>query len=1396
MIDWRMVIPVRTSLRVGRICLVLLAAVLPTSSQIALTTERYDSSRTGANLNEGTLTTSNVNSAQFGKLYSYSVEGSVYAQPLYVPNLNLPGRGTYNVLFVVTMNDVVYALDADSNTTNGNGILWTQDFTNAGAGVTPIPIVDIVQSNSMNIVGNVGIESTPVIDLSTNTMYLVARTKEVSGTTTNYVARLHALDITTGSEKFGSPVVVQGSVTGDGQGSSGGVLTFGPLIHNQRSSLALVNGLVVFSWASHEDLNLWHGWVFAYNAQTLQLSGLFCTTPNGQNGGLWMSGRAPVVDSRGNLYYASGNGDWDGVSNFGDSVLKLGTTGGTLSLVDYFTPDDYAALQKQDQDLGSSGPLLIPGTNLLVHGGKESILYLLNTSNLGQEQSGNNQIVQYFATPQAGEIHGGPVFWNRTTNAGPTMYLWPNNGGSLEAYQFNGSVFNTTPISQSTIVAPVGQSGGVLTLSANGSAVGSGIVWSSMPISRDADHGLSPGILRAFDANNLTTELWDSEMDSARDSLGLWPKYSPPTVLNGRVYMAAFPSDGVGAAAISVYGLLQTDFFISATPSSQTVVAGSTTSYTTSIGASDGFSGVVTLSASGLPAGAIASFSPATVTGSGSSTLTVTTNGTTPVGTSSLTITGTSGTLTHSAGVTLVVTTTPPPPNFTLTTTPGSQTVVAGSTTSYTTSIGALNGFSGVVTLSASGLPTGATASFSPATVTGSGSSTLTVTTSGTTPVGTSTLTITGTSGSLTQTAGVTLVVTNAAIGIKFVGQGTAMASSEVAGVVAQSNWNNASGTMSVTPLALLNQAGASSGATVTWTTNGIWILPITDSAGNNRMMRGYLDTVGGTTTVTVAGLPSNAGGYNVYVYADGDNGSSARTGAYQISGTGITTTSLKLTDVANTNFSGTFTQANNSSGNYVMFTITATGFTITATPGASTDSYPRAPLNAIQIVPLTTPTPDFSLTASPASQTVVAGSATTYTTTIGALNGFSGVVTLSASGLPAGTTASFSPATVTGSGSSTLTVTTSGTTPVGTSSLTITGTSGTLTHSAGVTLNVSATPPPPDYTLTATPSIQSVVVGSATTYSTTIGALNGFSGVVTLSASGLPAGAIASFSPATVTGSGSSTLTVTTNGTTPVGTSSLTITGTSGTLTHSAGVTLVVTTTPPPPNFTLTTTPGSQTVVAGSTTSYTTSIGALNGFSGVVTLSASGLPTGATASFSPATVTGSGSSTLTVTTSGTTPVGTSTLTITGTSGSLTQTAGVTLVVTNAAIGIKFVGQGTAMASSEVAGVVAQSNWNNASGTMSVTPLALLNQAGASSGATVTWTTNGIWILPITDSAGNNRMMRGYLDTVGGTTTVTVAGLPSNAGGYNVYVYADGDNGSSAKRARIRSVGRGSRPQA
>jgi hypothetical protein len=605
-------------------------------AQTSVVTERYDNSRTGANLSETTLTTSNVNVGQFGKLYSYTVDGSIQAQPLYVPNVAIPQQGTHNVLYVVTMNDVVYAFDADSNAANG-GLLWSVDFRNPSAGVTPIPITDIVGHNNGNIVGNVGIESTPVIDLTTNTIYLVARTKEVSGSNTDYVARLHALDITTGSEKFGGPVVITASAP----------LAFDPIHQNQRSSLALVNGLVVFSWASHEDLNVWYGWIMAYNAQTLAQASAFCTTPSDSEGGVWMAGRAPVVDSSNYVYYASGNGGWDGVSNFGDSVMKFATTGGVLTMKDYFTPDDYATLASDDLDLGSSGPMLIPGTSLLLHGGKESIFYLMSTSNLGHEQSGNNQIVQHFST-SGSEIHGGPVFWNRSTGSGPTMYVWPNNI-ALQAYQFNGSTFNTTPISQSTILAPNGDSGGVLTLSANGSTAGTGIIWSSIPLNQNGDTGTVEGVLRAFDANNLSNELWDSTMNLSRDDMGLWPKYSPPTVINGKVYMASFSN------VLNVYGLLPTDFILSVTPSALSVAPGANAIYTVSAQAQAGFTGEVALTVSALPSNATAAFSPTPVGMPGSSTLTVTVGPTTPLGTYTLTVTGTSGTLSHSTTVLLSV---------------------------------------------------------------------------------------------------------------------------------------------------------------------------------------------------------------------------------------------------------------------------------------------------------------------------------------------------------------------------------------------------------------------------------------------------------------------------------------------------------------------------------------------------------------------------------------------------------------------------------------------------------------------------------------------------------------------------------------------------------------------
>ncbi|GEM_PF-612178 len=1683
--------------------LVLPFAVVPSArAQSPVVTEHYDQARTGANLTETVLNTSNVNVNQFGLVYSYPVDGSVYAQPLYVPGVTIPGLGVHNVLYVATMNDVLYAFDADTNAGSSGGVLWKVDFRNPSAGVTAIPITNIVGSNSLNIVGNVGIESTPYIDLNTKTIYLVVRTMEVSGGVTNYVQRLHALDITTGAEKFGGPTVIQGSVSGTGGGSSGGVLKFDPLIQNQRASLAMANGNILIAWASHEDMFSWHGWIMSYNASTLQQTGIFCTTPFGGGGGSWMAGRGPVVDANGFAYYMTGNGDWDGSSNFSDSIVKFNTAGG-LSVADYFTPDDWLALKAEDKDLGSSGPMLIPGTNLIIGGGKEAIMYLTPTSNMGHEQTGNGQIPQLLTLNSNGGFitGGGPVFWNRTSGAGPTMYVAPDGAnGFVTAYHFNGSTFDPTPISQSSTPAPSGfATGGTMTISANGSTPGSGILWLSFPTG-SAGHGTSPGVLRAFDANNLSTVLWDTTLNPSRDAVGTYGKFVPPTVANGKVYLATFSN------TVNVYGLLSgaPDFGISAGPSVQSVAPAGSTTYTVSTTAINNFDSLINLSVSGLPSGASASFSSPTISAPASSILTVNTSSITPIGTYPLTVSGSIGGTTHSATVYLNVATaglssgvisidfvgegtamasseqagviskanwnnalgasgtplalvdennnltsatvtwnsdniwalpiTDSPGNarmmrgyldtgkldpttvtvnnlplssagyniyvytdgdnnsatrsasyqitgtgittttvnatdagnsnfggtftqasnsngnyvlftginansFTITATPGAASdgtaraplngiqivplgqsgtadfsvsanpstisIVQGGNSPVTINTVAANGFSGTVNLSVTGLPTGATASFSPASVAAGSSSTLNITVASSTAIGSYPLTVSGTSGALTHTAALTLNVTTASSGgakvisIQFVGAGVAMTASEVAGVVPEPNWNAAKGGTPSVPMPLVDSTGSSSGASVSWTSDNLFSLPITDAPGNVRMMRGYLDDMNGNpTTVNVSGLPSNANGYNIYLYADGSNGSATRTGSYKISGTGITTSTITLTDSANTNFSGTFTQASNSAGNYLIFTIpsAATGFTITATPGAASDNTPRAPLNAIQIVPLGPPTPDFSISASPSSVSVVQGSPATYNISTSPINGFTGSITLSASGLPSGATASFSPPSVTAGSGSTLTITTLSTTPVGSSSVTVTGTSGSLSHGAApVTLtvapppdfSVSVTPssftispggtatytvsasalngftgsitlsannlpsgatgsfnptaitpgitstltitttssialgstsftvggtsgslshnsnsatlnvtPPPDFSISATPPSFTVNPGGKATYTVSVSALNGFTGSVNLSASGLPSGATASFSPASITPGTASTLTVTTTSGVALGSSLFNITGTSGSLSHSTTATLVVSATP---DFTLGATPPSTSVVQGTSATYTVSATALNGFSGSIALSASGQPSGSTASFAPASISPGVSSTLTITTSGSVAAGSYTVTITGTSGSITHTATVSLTVTPSGggssanpISINFVGRGTAMSASESAGVVPATNWNQATGATNTTGLHLVDSTGASTGATVTWKSNNVWSLPITDAPGNVRMMEGYLDTsASSVTTVTVASLPAAANGYTLYVYADGDNGGANRSATYQISGSG-----
>lgn len=725
-------------------------------------------------------------------------------------------------------------------------------------------------------------------------------------------------------------------------------------------------------------------------------------------------------------------------------------------------------------------------------------------------------------------------------------------------------------------------------------------------------------------------------------------------------------------------------------------------------------------------------------------------------------------------------------PDFSLSASPAVQTVAPGSQVSYGVTVIPNTGFTGTVSFSVSGLPMSATATFSPATISSSGTTSMTVTTSGSTPVGNSTLTIMATSGSIVHTTTVTLTVSSSASGfgnaisVDFVGSDVPMAGSEVAGVITKSNWNNATGASNSSPVALVDETGASTTAAVTWSSDNTWQQPINDQPGNIRMMKGYLDNGNqNTTQITVTGLPSDPSGYNVYVYADGASNNSTNTGIYQISGAGITTTSTSLT--YNSNFAGTFTQATagNPIGNYVLFTIpNVSGFTLSAIPSTASSGYKRAPVNGIQIVPLSPPNPTFSVTATPGSAAIGLASSTTYTVNVAASGGFTGPVTLSASGLPSGATASFSPASITTSGSSTMTVTTTSGTPVGTSTVTITGTSGSITNSGTVTLVVSA----PNFSISASPVSSSVIPGNSATYSVNVGALFGFTSQVSLAASGLPSGATASFLPPTVNGSGSSALTVATAANTPGGSVTLTITGTSTEqLSHSTTVTLNVTA----PDFSLTVSPPSTSIFSSGTASYTANVSALNGFSGAVNLAIAGLPSGASASFSSATINGSGSSTLTISTVAATPTGSYTLMVTGTSASLTHTANATFNVTSSSsinvISVHFVGLGNTMGSSEVAGVVPKSNWNQATGSKNNSGLPLVDETGSATTAVVTWTADDIWDEPLADQAGNVRMMEGYLDNGNqNTSVVNVSGLPPDPNGYAVYVYANGSIGSGS----------------
>ncbi len=521
----------------GAVVVTVLALALgPTAQASQPVLQRgYDAGLSGANLTEVILNTSNVTPATFGIAFKLPVDDRVYAQPLYVPSVAIPNQGTHNVVYVATMSDTLYAFDADTGVK-----LWSVNFASS-VGATPVAFANFTFAGNTNIVGNLGILSTPVIDPSTSIMYLVACTLE-NGT---MAYRLHAVDIRSGTEPYANELI---------SGSYGGVIFDAPH-QTQRVSLALSANQVVFGFAAVEaessDVGGYVGWVMAYNKTTLAQSGIFATVTTGtKGGGVWQSGRPPVVDSSGCVYVFVGNGytaGYDGVGNFSESVLKLDPANG-LHLVDWFTPSNWSAMDVNDADLSSSGPLLIPGTSLIAGGGKTGVLYVLDTANLGHFSASDKGAVQKL-TISASSMRGGPVYWQRSAaNGGPLLYDWGSSDW-VKAYAFNGSKFGTAPSSQGsgTQIYP----GGILAISANGDTPGSGVIWATVASSGNVyNDPADPGVLHAYDAGNVSTELWNSTMNSARDNFGSFAKFVPPLVANGKVYVATFSNQ------VAVYGLL------------------------------------------------------------------------------------------------------------------------------------------------------------------------------------------------------------------------------------------------------------------------------------------------------------------------------------------------------------------------------------------------------------------------------------------------------------------------------------------------------------------------------------------------------------------------------------------------------------------------------------------------------------------------------------------------------------------------------------------------------------------------------------------------------------------------------------------------------------------------
>ena len=526
-----------------------------TTDLAAVATYHNDLARDGANTQEYAFTTSTVNTSTFGKLFSCTVDGAVYAQPLWQANVTVNGAKR-NVIFVATQHDSLFAFDADNNTSTCTP-LWNVSLIDSNhggsSGETTVPSGTsgfLVGSGNGDITPEVGVTGTPVIDPSTGTLYVVSKSVNLSGPT--FYQRLHAIDITTGNEKFGGPANITASnVTYPGRGDGGSTVSFDPGPEGQRSGLALVNGVVYVAWASHEDNPPYYGWIVGFNASDLAIASIFNATPNAQYGGIWMSGGAPAADANGHVYVITANGTFDannGGEDYGDSFLQLS---GNLIVSSYFTPSDQADDEAKDNDFGAGGSAvvldLVSGSprHLVVGGGKDGTLYLLNGDDMGG--FGDLKALQFFNIGPG--IFATGAFWNNN------FYI-AGIFSHLVAYSFNPTSNLFDPSASTQSATSFGFPG--TTPSVSSSASNNGIVWAldNHNYCTKQSSGCGPAVLHAYDATNLTSELWNSSM-AAPDAAGNAVKFVVPTVANGKVYVGTRGNNvGGGTTSTSVPGEL------------------------------------------------------------------------------------------------------------------------------------------------------------------------------------------------------------------------------------------------------------------------------------------------------------------------------------------------------------------------------------------------------------------------------------------------------------------------------------------------------------------------------------------------------------------------------------------------------------------------------------------------------------------------------------------------------------------------------------------------------------------------------------------------------------------------------------------------------------------------